>query len=58
MPAVLEAEFYDTWLDPSFKETHVLQDILRTPKEVLEMYPVSRYVGNSRNDGERCIENA
>jgi putative SOS response-associated peptidase YedK len=58
MPAVLEAEFYDTWLDPEFKETHVLQDILRTPKEVLEMYPVSRYVGNSRNDGERCIGKA
>ena len=58
MPAVLESDFYDTWLDPEFKETHVLQDILRMPREVLEMYPVSSYVGNSRHDGEQCIEKA
>ena len=25
MPAVLEAEFFDTWLDPKFKETHVFR---------------------------------
>ncbi len=57
MPAVLEAEFFDTWLDPEFKETHVLQDILRTPRaDVLEMYPVLSYVSNSRHDGEKCIE--
>ena len=56
MPAVLEAEFFDTWLDPEFKETHVLQDILRTPGDVLEMYPVSSYVGDSRHEGEKCIE--
>jgi putative SOS response-associated peptidase YedK len=56
MPAVLEAELFDTWLDPGFRETHVLQDILRALKPVLEMYPVSSYVSNSRNDGEKCIE--
>ena len=57
MPVVLEREIYDTWLDPGFNETDVLQDILIAPKEdVLEMYPVSSYVNNSRNDGEECIE--
>ena len=57
MPAVLESEIFDTWLDPEFNETEVLQDILIAPKEdVLEMYPVSSYVSNSRNDGEECIE--
>ncbi len=56
MPAVLEAEFFDTWLDPEFKDTHVLQDILRTPKDLLAMYPVSNYVGNSRHEGKTCIE--
>jgi putative SOS response-associated peptidase YedK len=59
MPAVLEAELFDTWLDPEYKETHVLQDILRALKpDVLEMYPVSSYVSNSKNDGEKCIERA
>jgi putative SOS response-associated peptidase YedK len=57
MPAVLEAELFDTWLDPEFKEIHLLQDILRALKpDVLEMYPVSTYVSNSRNGGEKCIE--
>jgi putative SOS response-associated peptidase YedK len=57
MPVVLESEIFETWLDPEFNETDVLQDILIAPKEdVLEMYPVSSYVSNSRNDGEECIE--
>jgi putative SOS response-associated peptidase YedK len=57
MPVVLESELYDTWLDPEFNDTDVLQDILIAPKEdVLEMYPVSTYVSNSRNDGATCIE--
>ena len=56
MPAVLETEFFDAWLDPGFKETHVLQDILRLSGDVLAMYPVSSYVNNSRHDGEKCIE--
>lgn len=57
MPAVLEVDFFDTWLDPEFKETHLLQDILRTVgEEVLEIYPVSSYVNSSRHDGDKCIE--
>ncbi len=57
MPVVLERDIYDTWLDPEFNETDVLQELLIAPKQdVLEMYPVSNYVSNSRNDGEECIE--
>jgi len=56
MPAILEKDMYDTWLDPEFKETHVLQDVLRDPENVLEMYPVSSYVSNARHDGEKCID--
>lgn len=56
MPAVLEAESFDTWLDPEFMNTHFLLELLRSPKDVLSMYPVSSYVGNSRHDGEKCIE--
>ena len=57
MPAVLEPDFFDTWLDPGFKETHLLRDVLSAPKEgVLEMYPVSSYVSNAAHDGEKCKE--
>ncbi len=56
MPAILEPEHFDVWLDPEFKEPHVLQDILNSEEHDLDMYPVSGYVNNSRNDGEKCIE--
>lgn len=57
MPAVLEREHYDAWLDPELTDAHALLDVLRSPSEdVLEMYPVSIYVSNARNDGDKCIE--
>lgn len=55
VPAILEVEYFDRWLDPTFKKTHELQDILTLQREVLELYPVSAYVNNARNDGEECI---
>jgi putative SOS response-associated peptidase YedK len=57
MPAVLEVDVFDVWLDPEFRETHVLQDLLRTTgDDVLDMYPVSSYVNSSSHEGARCIE--
>ena len=55
MPAILEPEHFDLWLDPNFKEIHVLQNILTLRREVLDLYPVSSYVNNARNDGEACL---
>jgi putative SOS response-associated peptidase YedK len=56
MPAILEPEHFDVWLDPEFKEPHVLLDILKAEELALKIYPVSSYVSNSRNDGKKCIE--
>lgn len=56
MPAILEPEHFDIWLDHRFRESRVLQDILKAEKHTLEMYPVSRYMSNSNHDGEKCIE--
>ena len=57
MPAVLEVDYFDTWLDPEFKETHVLQDLLRIAKaDVFAMYPVASYVNSSNHEGAKCIE--
>ena len=56
IPAVLEPDFFDTWLDPGFKETHLLREVLSAPQEgALEMYPVSSYVSHAVHDGEQCI---
>lgn len=57
MPAILEEDLFDTWLDPGYRQTDVLEDIIRSPKpELLKMYPVSGYVSNSRHDGEQCLQ--
>ncbi len=57
MPAVLEVDFFDTWLDPEFRETHVLQDILSIARDdVFAMHDVSSYVNSSRHEGAKCIE--
>ena len=50
MPAILKPWHFDVWLDPEFREPHVLQDILKAEEHDLVMYPVSSYVSNSRND--------
>jgi putative SOS response-associated peptidase YedK len=55
MPAILDHEHFDVWLDPQFKEPHILQDILRAAKPLLRMYPVSKYVNSASHDGEKCI---
>lgn len=55
MPAILEPEHFELWLDPTFKETHVLHDILSLRREVLEFYPVSSYVNNAHHNGEACL---
>lgn len=56
MPAILEAEFFDLWLDPQFYESHVLQDILKAAAPELEVYAVSAYVSNAAHDGTKCVE--
>lgn len=56
MPAILEAADFKTWLDPHFKETHVLRDLLESREPALDLYKVSTYVSNVRNDGPKCVE--
>lgn len=56
MPAVLPAEHFAIWLDPHFRETHLLHDLLLANEPELEFYPVSSYVSNARNDGRTCQE--
>lgn len=55
MPAILEPEHFDAWLDPLFNDKKALQDMLVQRHEVLEIFPVSNYVNNAKNDGEECL---
>jgi len=56
MPVVLSPDAYQQWLDPSLEVTQV-QSLIRTRSlDDFRAYPVTTYVNNPRNQGERCIE--
>ncbi|MEM7405252.1 MAG: SOS response-associated peptidase [Pseudomonadota bacterium] len=53
MPVILHPETYDTWLRGTADAANDLVQI--PPTGLLRNSPVSTFVNNSRNDGERCI---
>jgi putative SOS response-associated peptidase YedK len=59
MPVILAPEQFDAWLDPDNNDTAALKKLLVPyPSEPMKAYPVSRYVNNSRNEGEECMQPA
>ena len=57
MPVVLAPEDYGLWLDADVREAELLLPLLQPyPDDVMEAYPVSRFVNNPSNDDERCVE--
>ncbi len=57
MPVILPSEDYELWLDPDMWEAEPLLDLLRPyPDDIMEAYPVSRFVNRPSNDDERCVE--
>lgn len=56
-PVVLEPETWDLWLDPSMTDVEKLQPLLvPTIRGTLVRHPVSRDVGNVRNNGPELVE--
>ncbi len=53
MPAILEREAFDHWIDPSVKTPPIPA---ATREDVLTMYSVSRAVNSPKNDGPECIQ--
>jgi putative SOS response-associated peptidase YedK len=59
MPVILPPENFEEWLDSSNNDVESLQSLLVPyPAEKMKAYPVSRYVNNTRNEGEKCLEPA
>ena len=57
MPVLLPHEAWDTWLDPDNDDVEALAGLLvPAPDDLLEAVPVSRAVGNVRNDGPELLE--
>jgi putative SOS response-associated peptidase YedK len=56
MPVILDAKEYARWLDRSFSDPGVLQEMLRPyPSDLMTTVPVSIFVNNSRNEGAECL---
>jgi putative SOS response-associated peptidase YedK len=57
MPAIIEPENFDAWLDPDAADADALRDLLDPlADDALAMYPVSRHVNSPRNDDPKCLE--
>jgi putative SOS response-associated peptidase YedK len=57
MPAILDADSYDAWLDPAFDDAETLRGLLRPAAEdLLIRHPVTSRVNNVRHDGPDLIE--
>jgi len=57
MPIVLRPEHFDEWLDPKTPPGRI-QELLASPREDLEGYPVSTRVNSARNNAPELIEPA
>jgi putative SOS response-associated peptidase YedK len=57
MPAILEPEGYDLWLDPGITEPEQFQHLLRPfdPRR-MKKYPLGSKVSNVNIDGPECIQ--
>lgn len=57
MPAILEPDCYDLWLDPGMRDVAVLSALLK-PFDARQMqcYPVSTRINHVANDDEGCSE--
>ncbi|MBW7885405.1 MAG: SOS response-associated peptidase [Caldilineaceae bacterium] len=61
MPVILAPEDFSEWLGTGGDDTPATLAILKHlfrpyPAERLEIYPVSLYVNNPRNEGAQCVE--
>lgn len=56
MPVILDHEVFEAWLDPALHDRDELEALLRpAPNGTLSSYPVSRRVGNVRNNDESLL---
>ena len=57
MPVILKEKYFDEWLNRENKNTDDLKKLLVAyPASQMEAFPVSKYVSNSRNEGQECMK--
>lgn len=57
MPVILHPQEFPLWLDREVSDPDTLKQLFKPyPSDVMQSYPVSPIVNNSRNDLPECIE--
>jgi putative SOS response-associated peptidase YedK len=57
MPVILHEKDEARWLDPQFKDTDKLTELLKPfPSELMEAYEVSTIVNSPKNEAPDCIK--
>ena len=57
MPAIIEPELFDTWLDPENHDIEHLTTMLAPcGPDGMNAYPVSPVINSGRVEGRECIE--
>ena len=57
MPAILRSDSYDLWLDPAFRDTASVSEMLRPfDARLMRRYPVSMRVNQAQNDDADCAK--
>ncbi len=55
MPAILDRESYDLWLDPGMTNLQVVSELLKPyDARLMHFYPVSTRINHVANDDEEC----
>jgi putative SOS response-associated peptidase YedK len=55
MPAILDPDGYDLWLDPGMRDVAAVSDLLKPcDARTMRCYPVSSRVNHVSNDDEEC----
>ncbi len=55
MPITLDRDVWPVWIDPAMQEPDALQAMLTPSMEKWQRWPVSKVVGNVKNDRPECI---
>ncbi len=56
MPVILNPENYELWLDPGFRNTMALGELLRPfDAKLMKRYPVSARINSVSNDDAECV---
>lgn len=56
MPVILDEQNYDDWLNPDADAGSLKALLKPCREEVIELFPVSRYVNSPKNDDPQCIQ--